>query len=200
LEFVGNHEGRLEYRIHHPAINSSGAKTVSEHWNDKTKWPRGWVSAYHGGRWYGFWNTIATGWINISSKKGVGHQAGGGDGHYCAVDMEYARWFSRPQVLFEDGALHWVMYRIAFDSSKLKKARFVCEGTEYVVEDGGIVLLSCLMKPNFPPVEHTEERFQTWNPALEIRPFGCEDFTIPEIAKPNQKNWGPWENYYRRPS
>ena len=176
LEFVGNHEGWLEYRIHNPAINSQGAKTVSENWNDKTKWPKGWVSAYHGGRWYGFWNTIAAGWINISSKSGVGQQAGGGDGHYCAVDMEYARWFSRPQMFFQDGAFHRVMYRIAFDSSRLKRVRFVCEGTEYIVEDGGIVLLSCLMKPNFPPVEHTEARFQAWNPELEVRRFGCEDF------------------------
>ena len=101
-------------------------------------------------------------------------------------------------MFFQDGAFHRVMYRIAFDSSRLKRVRFVCEGTEYIVEDGGIVLLSCLMKPNFPPVEHTEERFQAWNPEFEIRPFGCEDFTVPEIVNPNQKNWGPWEDYYRR--
>jgi hypothetical protein len=74
LEFVGNHEGWLEYRIHNPAIKSPGAKTVSENWNDKTKWPRGWVPAYHGGRWYGFWNTIAAGWINILRCRPTGRR------------------------------------------------------------------------------------------------------------------------------
>ncbi len=33
-----------------------------------------------------------------------------------------------------------------------KKVRFVCEGIAYIVEDGGIVFLSCLMNPIFPPV------------------------------------------------
>ena len=132
LEFVGYHEGWLEYHIHSPSIRSPGAKIVSDNWNDQTKWPREWVSAYHGGRWYGFWNTIAEGWINISKKTGVGQNAGGGDGHYCAVDMEYARWYSRPQVLFEDGAFHRVMYRVAYDRTKLRKLRFVSEGAEHI--------------------------------------------------------------------
>ncbi len=124
--------------------------------------------------------------------------AGGGDGHYCALDMEYARWFSRPQVLFQDDAFHRVMYRVAFDQSKVKRVRFVMEGTEHVINDGGIVLLSCLMKPNFPPVEHTEERFHDWNPQLEIRPSGCEDFEVPAIVNPRAEQWGDWEDYYKR--
>jgi hypothetical protein len=93
LEFVGYHEGWLEYHLKEPAIKTPGAQIVADNWNDQTKWPANWVPAYHGGRWYGFWNTVVEGWINISRKGGVGMNAGGGDGHYCAVDMDYARWF-----------------------------------------------------------------------------------------------------------
>ena len=121
-------------------------------------------------------------------------QAGGGDGHYCAVDMEYARWYSRPQVLFDDGAYHRVMYRIAYDRSKLRRLRFVSAGTEHIVRDGGIVLLSCLMKPNYPPIEHTEERFHTFDPLLEIHPRGCEDFEVSVIKNAMKKDWGPWKD------
>ena len=106
--------------------------------------------------------------------------------------------FRDRKCFFKTAPFHRVMYRVAFDRSRLKKVRFVCEGTEYIVADGGIVLLSCLMKPNLPPVEHTEERFQSWTPELEIRPFGCEDFTVPEIVNPNRETWGPGEDYYRR--
>ncbi len=105
------------------------------------------------------------------------------------MDMEYARWDSRPHVLFADGAYHRVMYRIAFDSNKLKRKRLVAEGAEWIIENGGIVLLSCLFKPNYPPIEHTEERFNAWNPALEIRPHGCEDFLINPIVNTNAVNW-----------
>jgi hypothetical protein len=58
--------------------------------------------------------------------------------------------------------------------------------------------LSCLMKPNFPPVEHTEERFHDWNPQLEIRLSGCVDFEIPPIINPRADEWGDWEDYYQK--
>ncbi len=55
------------------------------------------------------------------------------------------------------------MYRIAMNTQQIKKKRFVCEGTEYVVNDGHIVLWSVLMKPNCPPIEYTEERVHDWH-------------------------------------
>ena len=98
-------------------------------------------------------------------------------------------------MLFEDGAFHRVMYRVAYDRSKLRRLRFVAEGTEHIVHDGGIVLLSCLMKPNYPPIEHTEERSHTFDPLLEIHPSGCEDFEVTVIKNTMKRDWGPWKDY-----
>jgi len=71
----------------------------------------------------------------------------------------------------------------------------VSDGTEHIVWDGGIVLLSCLMKPNYPPIEHTEERFHTFNPLLEVHPRGCEDLEVTVIKNTNKRDWGPWKDY-----
>ena len=182
LQWVGFHEGWLEYRLMQPLIKSPGAQRVVDKCDDQTKWPKDWIPAYHGGRWYGFWNTVTEGWIHISKKSGVGMQAGGGDGHYCAVDMEYARWFSRPHVLFGDGAYHRVMYRVAYDRQKLRRKRFVSAGTEHVIWDGGIVVLSVLMHSNYPPSEHTEERFRDFDPGLETHPRGLEDVEVAVVT------------------
>ncbi len=40
--------------------------------------------------------------------------------------------------MFNDGCFQRVMYRIAFDSKRIRKRRFVAEGTEHVIEDGHI--------------------------------------------------------------
>jgi hypothetical protein len=177
-------------------LKSEGARIVAENWNDETKWPSNWVSAYHGSRWYAAWSICAEGFINVSKKGDPIYQAGGGTGHYCAVDFEYARWYSRPQVLFNDGCYHRVMFRLAYDKKKLRNIRYVSQGLEHIVWENGIVLLSCLMKPNYPPVEATEERFSSWDPSLEIHPWGTEHVEIKPIVNPCLKSWGPWEDYY----
>jgi hypothetical protein len=195
MEYVGEHNGWLEYWLKKPALKSDQARTVAENWNDETKWPSNWVSAYHGSRWYAFWSICTEGFINISVRGDPKHQAGGGTGHYCAHDFEYARWFSRPQVLFADGCYHRVMFRLAYNTDKLKNIRYVSQGLEHVVEEDGIVLLSCLMKPNYPPVEATEERFSSWNPLLEVHPWGTELAEISPVVNQCLTPWGPWEDY-----
>ena len=60
---------------------------------------------------------------------------------------------------------------------------------------GGIVLLSCLMHPNYPPVEHTEERFRSFDPRLEIHPSGCEDVEVAVITNTLNRDWGPCSDY-----
>jgi hypothetical protein len=62
------------------------------------------------------------------------------------------------------------MYRLAYDENKVKSKRWISEGMEYIIEEGNIILLAVMIKPNCPPVEFTEERFNDWNPALEIHP------------------------------
>jgi hypothetical protein len=195
MEFVGLHNGWLEYHIKSPAIKTPGAEIVAANWNDETKWPNNWVAAYHGGRWYGAWSICSEGFINISKRGAPGNQAGGGDGHYCAVDFEYARWYSRAQDIFNDGCYHRVMFRLAYDKNKLKNIRYVSQGLEHIVWENGIVLLSCLMKPNYPPVEATEERFSSWDPSLEIHPKGLEHIQVLLIENPKLRPWGPWDDY-----
>ncbi len=66
------------------------------------------------------------------------------------------------------------------NTKEVKKKRFVCEGTEYVVNEGHIVLLPVLMKPNYPPIEYTEERFHGWN--------GFEAVVLETIVNENAVN------------
>jgi hypothetical protein len=87
------------------------------------------------------------------------------------------------------------MYRAAYDRQMLRRLRYVSAGTEHIVWDGGIVLLSVLMRSNYPPVEHTEERFRSFDPRLEIHPSGCEDIEVAIIRNPMKKDWGPWSDY-----
>ena len=77
--------------------------------------------------------------------------------------------------MFEDNCYHRVMYRIAYDTNEATKKRWVNEGMEHVVKEGNIILLAVMIRPNYPPVEFTEERFTEWNPMLEIHPEGLEN-------------------------
>ena len=141
------------------------------------------------------WNTLSKGWINISRRGSQGHQACVGSGHYCAPNLEYARFYSRPQIVFDDNCYHRVMYRLACDENKVKSKRWISEGMEYITEEGNIILLAVMIKPNCPPVEFTEERFNDWNPALEIHPDGLEEHHPTFIKNEKCKDWPEWHDY-----
>ena len=47
-------------------------------------------------------------------------------------------------ILFNDGCFHRVVFRLAYDKTKLRNIRYVCQGLEHIVWENGIVLLSCL--------------------------------------------------------
>ena len=85
IQYVGNHARWLDYKVLHPVIVNDQAQQVFDNWHDNSKWSSNWKEAYHGGRWYGLRNTVSKGWINISKRGTPGHQAGAGDGHYCAL-------------------------------------------------------------------------------------------------------------------
>ena len=79
--------------------------------------------------------------------------------------------------MFDDNCYHRVLYRIAYDTNKVTKKRWISEGMEYFVEEDNIILLAVMIRPNYPPVEFMEERFNEWNPNLEIHPEGLEIIT-----------------------
>ena len=89
------------------------------------------------------------------------------------------------------------MFKVAIDVTKIKREREVAQGRELVVDPSGVVLLSCLIKPNAPPCESTEERFSSWEPTLEIHPRGLEQVDISVITNDNRKNWPAWSDYYK---
>jgi hypothetical protein len=66
---------------------------------------------------------------------------------------------------------------------------------EYIIEEGNIILLAVMIKPNCPPVEFTEERFNDWNPALEIHPDGLEEHQPTFIKNEKCKDWPEWHDY-----
>ena len=51
------------------------------------------------------------------------------------------------------------MYRLAYDENKVQSKRWISEGMEYVIQEGNIILLGVMIKPNYPSVEFSEERF-----------------------------------------
>ena len=114
MKYTGLHNGWQEFRLMRPRIVSEEAQLVADNWNDPTKWPKNWSQAYHGSRWYGLWNICTEGYIHVSVKGDRNHQAGGGTGHYCAQEFEYARWHPRPHDLFMYGAYHRALYPLAF--------------------------------------------------------------------------------------
>jgi hypothetical protein len=69
MKYAGMHNGWLEYRLMCPAIHSPEAQLVADHWDDETRWPSNWVSAYHGSRWYALWNICTEGYIHVSVKS-----------------------------------------------------------------------------------------------------------------------------------
>ena len=163
IEYSGNHAGWLDFKLLRPKIVNDEAQTVFDNWHHNSKWPRNWREAYHGGRWCGVWNTVSKGWINASKRGSPGHQADAGDGHYCSHSLEYARFYSRAQILFEDNCYHRVMYRIAYDTTKVNKKRWILEGDEYVVKEGSIIVLAMMIKPNYPPKKQLNIRSSPLN-------------------------------------
>jgi len=89
------------------------------------------------------------------------------------------------------------MFKVAIDVTKIKRERDVAQGRELVVDPSGVVLLSCLIKANAPPIESTEERFSSWEPLMEIHPRGLEQIQINVITNENCQFWPPWTDYYR---
>ena len=89
------------------------------------------------------------------------------------------------------------MFKVAIDVTKVTREREVSQGREIVVDPSGVLLLSCLIKPNAPPCESTEERFSSWEPTLEIHPRGLEQVDISVITNDNRMNWPAWSDYYK---
>ena len=87
------------------------------------------------------------------------------------------------------------MYRVAYDTTKVNKKRWILEGDEYGVKEGNIIVLAMMIKPNYPPVKYFEKRFTEWNPLLDIHPEDLEKVHPPIMANANCKNWPKWSDY-----
>ena len=82
----------------------------------------GWEVAYHGTWWYSVWGVLESGVLLESNDKSLGHDFWE-PGVYCTPELQTARWYARPHVLFADGVYHRILFELRVDSARRKKYR-----------------------------------------------------------------------------
>ena len=128
-----------------------------------------WEVAFHGSWWYALWLILETGVFLESNDPSLGHDFWE-PGVYCSPNVETGRWYARPQILFEDGVYHRVLFELRVDSTHRKRAREK-GGTQWIFPSNAVSLYAVWVENNSPP-RVGEERLDSWDPALEALPSG----------------------------
>ena len=121
-----------------------------------------------------------------SSDSALGHDFWC-PGVYCSPLVDTARGYARPQVLFGDGAFHRPLLELKVDLQRLRRQR-QRGGTQWVFPSSAINLRALWVHLNAPPADG-EERFNSWDPALEAVPPGRHQPLAPQVSP--QQQWQP---------
>mmetsp|Transcript_9190 Transcript_9190/g.23599 ORF Transcript_9190/g.23599 Transcript_9190/m.23599 type:complete len:545 (-) Transcript_9190:124-1758(-) len=143
-----------------------------------------WEVAFHGTWWYSVWSVLDTGILLESNNRNLGHDFWE-PGVYCSPSLDTGLWYARPQILFEDGVYHRVMFELRVDPERRKKDR-KRGGIQWVFPCAAVSLHGVWIRSNAPP-KNGEERVNSWEPHLEALPIGCA-----EIAAVVNTRKGPW--------
>mmetsp|Transcript_92384 Transcript_92384/g.270444 ORF Transcript_92384/g.270444 Transcript_92384/m.270444 type:complete len:412 (-) Transcript_92384:118-1353(-) len=143
-----------------------------------------WEAAFHGTWWYSVWLVLESGVLLESNDWDKGHDFWE-PGVYCSPNLETARWYARPHVLFGDDAYHRVVFELRVDSARRKRNR-QRGGVQWVFPTGAVALHAVWVQINSPP-QKGEERVNEWDADLEALPLSREK---PEPTT-NPRD-GPW--------
>jgi hypothetical protein len=173
LEYTGEEQGWRVYKYVRPPLVHS----------DET-----WERAFHGTWWYSVWLVLHTGVFLESDDRSLGHDFWE-PGVYCSPNMDTGLWYSRPQVMFNDGVFHRVLFELRVDP-KQRKVNRKKGGTQWVFPSGAVQLYAVWVRPNAPP-KNGEERVNGWEPQLEAVPPGTTSY--PEVVRnPRRILQDPW--------
>eukprot|EP00418_Pyrodinium_bahamense_P079451 CAMPEP_0179068058 /NCGR_PEP_ID=MMETSP0796-20121207/29811_1 /TAXON_ID=73915 /ORGANISM="Pyrodinium bahamense, Strain pbaha01" /LENGTH=430 /DNA_ID=CAMNT_0020765111 /DNA_START=21 /DNA_END=1316 /DNA_ORIENTATION=+ len=143
-----------------------------------------WEVAFHGTWWYSVWLVLESGILLESNDHEKGHDFWE-PGVYCSPNLETARWYARPHVLFGDGVYHRVVFELRVDGSQRKRNR-QRGGIQWVFPTTAVALYAVWVQINSPPYKG-EERVNEWDADLEALPPNCEQ-PVPIV---NSRD-GPW--------
>lgn len=169
LERQEDQRGWLVYRYKRQAVVASESN---------------WEQAFHGTWWYPLWLILDSGVMLESNDKGLGHDFWE-PGVYCTPNLETARWYARPHILFGDGTFHRVMLELRVDPEKRKRER-QRGGVQWVFNTSAIAIHGVWIQVNSPPMKG-EERVNEWDPLLEALPTSQNH----QAAIINPRS-GPW--------
>jgi len=174
LDFEGLFELWLEAR-------GLGASSTLERIDDQKGWAvyryvkdpvvieqPSWEVAFHGTWWYSLWMVLESGVFLESDDRQKGHDFWE-PGVYCSPNLETARWYARPQVLFADGVFHRIIFELRVDPERRKKNR-QRGGVQWVFPTAAVSLHAVWVQRNAPPA-NGEERVYGWEPELEALPL-----------------------------
>lgn len=154
LEYSGNQQGWDVYRYtRDPVVKSE------PHWEQ----------AFHGTWWYSVWLLLETGIFLESDDKGLGHDFWE-PGTYCSPSLDTGLWYARPQVLFNDGVYHRIIFELRVNPERRRKNR-ARGGIQWVFPCGAVALHAVWIRSNAPP-NNGEERVYGWEADLEALPPG----------------------------
>jgi hypothetical protein len=162
-------------------------KQVVEHQPD-------WEAAFHGTWWYAVWLMLHTGIFLESDDRDLGHDFWE-PGVYCSPNLDTGVWYARPQILFQDGVYHRVIFEVRVDPKRRKKDR-KRGGQQWVFPCAAVSLYAVWVRSNVPPA-NGEERVNSWQPELEAIPPGWSRPLA--IANPRKEPWPamkdpfPWD-------
>jgi len=143
-----------------------------------------WETAFHGTWWYSVWLVLQSGVLLESNDWGKGHDFWE-PGVYCSPNLDTARWYARPQVLFGDGVYHRIIFELRVNPVQRKRSR-QRGGVQWVFPTGAVALVAVRVQLNAPPV-NGEERVNGWDADLEALPPNCSK---PEPTINSRE--GPW--------
>eukprot|EP00933_Yihiella_yeosuensis_P013381 TRINITY_DN12425_c1_g3_i1.p1 TRINITY_DN12425_c1_g3~~TRINITY_DN12425_c1_g3_i1.p1 ORF type:complete len:533 (+),score=97.88 TRINITY_DN12425_c1_g3_i1:101-1600(+) len=139
-----------------------------------------WETAFHGSWWYSAWLVLHSGVFLESDDRSKGHDFWE-PGVYCTPNLNTARWYARPHILFGDGVYHRIIFELRVDPEKRIRNR-KRGGVQWVFKPDAVSLHGILVQRNAPPW-NGEERINDWDASLEARPYGEEP--VPAVVNDN---------------
>ncbi|CAJ1337202.1 unnamed protein product [Effrenium voratum] len=130
------------------------------------------VEAFHGTWWYSLWLVLQTGVVLESNDKEKGHDFNSCAGVFCSPDVCTAEQYARPQIIFQDGMYHRVIFQLLVQRNQRQKRKHGREGVQWILPMASVKLKALWIRLDAPP-RPREEALRDWCSELEAVPQGC---------------------------
>ncbi|CAJ1460537.1 unnamed protein product [Effrenium voratum] len=144
------------------------------------------VEAFHGTWWYSLWLVLQTGVVLESNDKEKGHDFNSCAGVFCSPDVCTAEQYARPQIIFQDGMYHRVIFQLLVQRNQRQKRKHGREGVQWILPMASVKLKALWIRLDAPP-RPREEALRDWCSELEAVPQGCS--AVAPLAYNQPEGW-----------